>query len=589
MSFSVMAWWQALLLLAAAAAAAVWLFRMKIRPPRVGVPTLFLWRRVLDEKREMTWWERVRWAVSLAATVLIAVALALAVTRPGPRRSADASRGRRLIVLDSSWSMLARTESGGTRWDRAVRLAHRLAAASGGADVALATTADGLVEGPSADTALIETAIDRVRPSGGESAPWPVVAGVDAVHFITDGAVARSLDTGVTIHSVFEAAPNVAVTAFDARPAAAGAKAPEAFVAIANYAPAAQKVRLTITRDSTMIAERTVDLGPGEAGYQAFPIASGKGGRLLARVSAPQNALDVDDEASAWLPGGEPIAVTIVADEPAAALARLLKDAPWVTPTFVTPAQYRQGRADVFIFDRWAPPAPPNRPALLLAPPPVSWLGTAGADEKAPHWIQPGNHPVLDGVDPLTLDIKRARGLQAPGLTVVAQSEKGTPLVLVADAVDRRLIALSFAVADSNLAFAHAFPVLIGNALEWLAQPSFGPSRRPGRVTLPGSTLRVTDHSGNTMPLVRAGGFAVATLGTPGLHLVEAGGARGVVAVNVGDPEVSNLGRSSLAGKGQPSDAASSGGGRPWWTFAVIGAFLLASIEWWTWQRRVTV
>jgi len=108
-------------------------------------------------------------------------------------------------------------------------------------------------------------------------------------------------------------------------------------------------------------------------------------------------------------------------------------------------------------------------------------------------------------------------------------------------------------------------------------------------MTLPGSTLRVTDHSGNAMPLVRAGGFAVVTLATPGLHLVEAGGARGVVAVNVGDPEVSNLGRSSLAGKGQPSDAASGAGGRPWWTYAVIGAFLLASIEWWTWQRRVTV
>ena len=584
-----MVWWQALLLLGAVAAAAVWLFRLKVRPPRVGIPTLFLWRRVLDEKRDMTWWERVRRAVSLAATVLIAVALALAVTRPGPSRSADASRGRRLIVLDSSWSMLARTESGGTRWDRAVRMAHRLASASGGADVALATTADGLVEGPSADTALIETAIDRVRPSGGESAPWPVVAGVDAVHFITDGAVARSLDPGVTIHSVFEAAPNVAITAFDARPAAAGAKAPEAFVAIANYATAAQKVRLTITRDSTMIAERTVDLGPGEAGYQAFPITSGKGGRLLARVTAPQNALAVDDEASAWLPGGEPIEVTVVTDEPAGALALLFRNTPAVTATFVPPAQYRQGRADVFIFDRWSPPAPPNRPALMLAPPPVDWLGTAGADEKAPQWTQPGVHPVLAGVDPLTLEIKRARGVQGPGLTAVAQSEKGTPLVAVADAVDRRLVALSFTLAESNLAFAPAFPVLIGNALEWLAQPSFGPSRRPGRVTLPASTLRVTDHSGNAMPLVRAGGFSVATLDTPGLHLVEAGGARGVVAVNVGDPEVSNLGRSSLTGKTQPSDASSSGGGRPWWTYAVIGAFLLASIEWWTWQRRVTV
>ncbi len=584
-----MAWWQALLLLGAAAAAAVWLFRLKVRPPRIGVPTLFLWRRVLDEKREMTWWERVRRAVSLVATVLIAVSLALAVTRPGPRRTADASRGRRLIVMDSSWSMLAKTESGATRWDRAVRLAHRLAAASGGADVALATTADGLVEGPSADTALIETAIDRVHPSGGESAPWPVVAGVDSVHFITDGAVARTLDPSVTIHSVYEAAPNVAITAFDARPAAAGAKAPEAFVAIANYAPAAQKVRLTITRDSTMIAERTVDLGAGEAGYQAFPIATGKGGRLLARVTAPQNALDVDDEASAWLPGGEPIAVTVVTDEPGSALALLLQRAPGVTLTFVPPAQFRQGRADVYIFDRWSPPAAPNRPSLLIAPPPVEWLGTAATDEKAPQWIQPGAHPVLDGVDPLTLEIKRARGLKGPALVTVAQSEKGTPLVAVTDTVDRRLIALSFALAESNLAFAPAFPVFVGNALEWLAQPSFGPSRRPGRVTLPGSTLRVTDHTGSAMPLVRAGGFAVATLATPGLHLVEAGGARGVVAVNVGDPEVSNLGRSSLAGKGQSADAAASGGGRPWWTFAVIGAFLLVSVEWWTWQRRVTV
>ena len=65
---------------------------MKVRPPRVQVPTLLLWRRVFDQAREMTWWERVRRAVSLAATILIAVALALAVTRPGPA-SGPASRG----------------------------------------------------------------------------------------------------------------------------------------------------------------------------------------------------------------------------------------------------------------------------------------------------------------------------------------------------------------------------------------------------------------------------------------------------------------------------------------------------------------
>ena len=53
MSFGAMTAWQALLLIAGAAAAAVWLFRMKIRPPRVQVPTLLLWRRVFDQVREL--------------------------------------------------------------------------------------------------------------------------------------------------------------------------------------------------------------------------------------------------------------------------------------------------------------------------------------------------------------------------------------------------------------------------------------------------------------------------------------------------------------------------------------------------------
>src|SRR6187549_155446 len=129
MSFGAMAAWQALLLVAVAAAAAVAIFRMKLRPPRVQVPSLLLWRRVFDHARDLTWWEKVRRAVSLVATALIAVLLALAVTRPGPRRG-PASEGRVLIVLDSSWSMAARTRSGETRWQRAVRQARSLAAAA---------------------------------------------------------------------------------------------------------------------------------------------------------------------------------------------------------------------------------------------------------------------------------------------------------------------------------------------------------------------------------------------------------------------------------------------------------------------------
>ncbi|MGH9373434.1 MAG: BatA domain-containing protein, partial [Vicinamibacterales bacterium] len=149
MTFGAMAAWQAWLLLAGAAALAAGLFLIKLRPPRLLVPSLLLWRRVLDESRELTLWERIRRAVSLAVTILIALALVLAAARPRPvEGAADVASGRLLIVLDSSWSMQARTRSGETRWDRAVAEARRLVTAASGGRIALATTAEGLVEGP---------------------------------------------------------------------------------------------------------------------------------------------------------------------------------------------------------------------------------------------------------------------------------------------------------------------------------------------------------------------------------------------------------------------------------------------------------
>jgi hypothetical protein len=133
--------------------------------------------------------EKVRRAVSLVATVLVAILLALAVARPAPRVNAT-GRGRLLVVLDSSTSMSAKTSDGRTRWQHAVAMARRLMSSTSGGDVSLATTGEGLVEGPTSDTALLE----RARSSdavGGADVPWPRVTGTDAVHFITDGARER--------------------------------------------------------------------------------------------------------------------------------------------------------------------------------------------------------------------------------------------------------------------------------------------------------------------------------------------------------------------------------------------------------------
>src|SRR4030095_5549024 len=148
---------------------------IKLRPPRTLVPSLLLWQRVLDESRERTWWERIRRAVSLAVTVVIALMLAFAAVQPERRRGRSPNSGRRLIVLDSSLTMLATTSCGETRWHRAVAQAKRLSASYGGS-VALATTGDGLVEGPTTDRALIDAALDRMAPTGSDRTLVPALA-----------------------------------------------------------------------------------------------------------------------------------------------------------------------------------------------------------------------------------------------------------------------------------------------------------------------------------------------------------------------------------------------------------------------------
>ncbi len=585
MSFLAMPAWQAWLLVGGVGAFAAWLFFRKVRPPRVDVPSLLLWRRVFDQSRALSWWERVRRAVSLVATVLVAILLALAVARPVPGPAA-AAHGRLLVVLDSSTSMLARTADGRTRWQHAVALARRLLGSAGGADVSLATTGEGLVEGPTADTALVESALDRLAPVGGDDVPWPRVSGTDTVHFVTDGARERPIDPTVVIHSVFESSPNVAVSALAVRPATSPASPGEAYFEVANYA-SAQQVRVTLTRGRDTLVDQSVAIGASEVVRQVVPLPAGGDPRLRAHVSASENALAEDDDAVAWIAEAQPLAVTVVTEQ-ANALAPLLQHAPGVTTTFVTPAAYRAGVADVLIFDRWLPAEAPKTPSLAVAPPDAAWLGRAGGVERAPRWTNAGSHDVLAGIDPLTLDVARAVAYDGAGIDAIASSDAGTPLVEVVDRPDRRMVILTFGLGDSNLAVAPAFPVLVGNALEWLARPDGGEPRAPGLVALSASTKTIAGPDGRPVEIARAGHAAYARFVAPGFYDVDAGGSHRMIAVNAGAPATSNLTRTSL-----PEAARGAGGalpsGRAWWLYLAGIAVALVTIEWWTWNRRLTV
>ena len=594
MTFAAMPAWQAWLLLLAAGAAAAWIFLIKLRPPRTVVPSLLLWQRVLDESRELTLWERIRRAVSLVATVAIALMLAFAAVQPERRAGGQSAKsGRRLIVLDSSLTMLAHTPSGETRWERAVAHAKRLSAAYSG-DVALATTGDGLVEGPTTDRALIDAALDRIAPIGSDRTLWPHLAGAAEVHFLTDGALARASEPDVVIHSVFEAVPNVAITAFAVRPSFDPERAADAYLEVANYSSSSQRVQVVMTRGATPVMDRTIDMSAGESLRQVIPIARGGSEALRTHVEARQNALAIDDDAFAWVDRAQRLAVLVVSDDPAWLTSLLARD-PALRGSTVSTREYPGAEdADLVIFDRWAPPSAPRNPALYIAPPrDTAWLletaGRSAADEARPRWVQTGSHPVVRGVDPGTLTIERARTYTAVNVFAVARSARGTPLVSIVETPEQRAVIVAFGPGDSNLASAPAFPILIGNAFDWLMAPFGHDSRTPGLASLNDAVKSVAGPRGSSVPLAHVNHTALGVLRAPGLYVVEGGGARGTIAVNAGDPRLSDLTKTTLSGTSQAGLVRPGASMRPWWIYAAIIAFALALLEWWTWQRRITV
>jgi hypothetical protein len=591
MTFAAVAPWQAWVLLIAAGAMAAGLFLIKLRPPRIVVPSLVLWQRVLDASPDLTRWERIRRAVSLLATVVLALLLGLAVVRPSRQAGGQApGHGRALIVLDSSWSMLARTRSGETRWDRARAEARRIATSS--EEAAIATTADGLVEGPTDDVVLLDAALRRVNPSGEDDTAWPEVSGADAIHFITDGAVARRLDRRAVVHSVFEPASNVAVTAFDVRP---GVFAPErgkplilaeAYLEVANFSARAQKVRVALKRGDAVLSSHEIQMGAGEAYRETVPIAGRGAAALRVHVEAGDNALAIDDDGFAWVDRARPMSVMVVGTQ-TGWMRRVLAENPDVRVAYVVPSSYSAAGQDITIFDRWAPAAPPREPALYFAPPGnAAWLG-ATRDELKPLWERAGDHPVVRGVDPATLRIDRARSYSSADLAPVAQSRQGTPIVAIQESSARRSVVVTFSAAESNLPTAPGFPVLMANALEWLSHPvAQDGSRHPGLAAVSPAVDRVVAPDGSVVPFVRADGLQYAMLRVPGLYTVEGGGARSTIAVNASDPQRSNV---NHTGTRTTANVGEGGLERPWWIGCVVAAFLLALAEWWTWQRRITV
>ncbi|MBL8533221.1 MAG: BatA domain-containing protein [Betaproteobacteria bacterium] len=580
-------------LIAAVAAVICLLFLIKPARIRIAVASTLIWQRALGEKRAHH--RRRRWIVSLIAALLIGSSLALAVTRP----QLGGSRQRVVVVLDNTVSMSARTAHGSSRWNRAVAAARALVSRLGSngevllLDTAGTEAAAGFV---SRDEALVQ--LTRLRPSsrmGGRVPPLPVGEAFGGAHLFTDGVGIDAVPTGVTVYSVFEAAANVGITGFEARPLPGDPTRYQAFIQIANTGPMPKPVALDVrgaggfhvSRELEVAAETVINLG--------LDVTSVAKGPLQARILTPGDAFPLDDSAyCVVLPHREKRILLVTSGNPP--LEDSLRALPGVSLAVKRPASNLPMPAfDTYIFDRYAPADPPAAGALLFRPPPTPWLDASWqATGKVTKLAWDDAHPLSAGVSWRSVRLDAARSTAAPEGRAVVTADTGRgnrQAVVVAGEAKARWAAAGFALNDSNLPLQTGFPVFLVNAVNWLASGPELTSASVGLVELPLREAEVFEVAGNRVAATRTPDRTLFEATGPGVYLVRSGEKEDrIVVVNANDLRVAQINHRRIDGVGV-EDGEATREAVSWpepGILLLVLALVLLTIEWASFSRGAT-
>ena len=604
------------LILGGTAVAVAVLYWLKPPPRRMVVPSRLLWNRLLKEKRRSTFLDRLRWWISLMIALTIGLSVAAAMGCP-EFSWAGGDIPRMTIVMDNSATMATRAPGGFTRWEHAVALARGLLQRGSvdGEFLILDTSGQAPSRDPGDRRSALEI-LDGLSVSLGAPSrfPTPVVAD-GPLYFISDGVMIDDVPVEAEVISVYDPADNVGITAFEVGSVPSAPLEYQAFLEIANASLRPKEVSVRLSGAGEGGLRETVTLRAGESRGLTIDLSSFDRGPVRVTVITDGDAFAADDLAFAFLPVRSRTRIALVSPG-SVYLQSALADEPRLRVNSLTPGEYDESvRADLYIFDRWAPKEPPPGPALLFLPPNVGWLAPTVAVLTSPAvsgWDP--DHPLMRFVSLEDLRVDRAvrfvgaagapggAGAPAgPGTTGTSSEVEvivGTtelPLMIAAE-VPQKIIRVAFALEDSNFPLQPAFPIFLSNVLSWMMDEQGALLRSPGRVEVALPEAEVTDLGGAKIAASQVSGRTVFVAEEPGLYTVAAGHRRLRVAVSLADREHTAVNASSFS----PDDRATAppaalrlageqAGGSELWVVLLAVATLLVIVEWFTYHRRWTV
>ena len=575
---------QAALLALTTTAIIIAFYFLKLRHRRVFISSSILWRRVLDERQSHSLWEKLRRIISIVVTTAIALLIAMSLARP-EIESLTGKNERVVIVLDTSPTMNTQTSDGETRWQHAVKRAKSLLDSGGPTtEFRVLDTAGVTASAFTTDRNEARKLIDTMSPKSADP-QFPKVDGISQVYFVSDGVAIHNTPSFVKRISVFETANNVGITAFEVRSVPSTPLGYVAYLEVQNFGPPTE-AGITLSAAGGQRINKTVRLGTEETYKDVFDLSQFAGGGIRATVQAKDDALPLDDIAFAYLPIKRKTR-TLLVTRGNRYLETVLKLDNYVDLSVTDPANYRESaNIDAYIFDKFAPVAPPSRPALIFGTPNAAWLKPASGEIQKPEittWSE--DHPIMQFVAVHDVAIERAARIDAQNLTVVVAS-KQTPLIVVSE--KPKWVMLTFDLESSDFAFHVGFPIFIENVLAWFNRDQLALKRSPGIIDVPLGNAQIHTIDGKTVASEQQLGRTVFVANEPGLYDGTQGDTRVHLAVNLANPTFSDVNRSVFK-----TDRAAAAQQywlrRELWFYMLLAAVMLIGLEWFTYHRRITL
>lgn len=616
---------QALALFAAAGAVAVALYLLRLRQRRVSVPFLALWEPLLAKPASTRLFARLRRLLSLLVALLLIALLTAALADPRP---AEGSRQLRhtLLVVDAGLTMQA-TDVRPSRLAAALARAHDRIADAGSSHRMLVAQLDAALTPLSSLTSErdeLERALAHVQPTdaatNAEAAYRFALAVLEGRHgarvvVLSDRATApdaklaaalKHAGIAVEMVRIGRGDANFAVTEFALRRYPLDKTRAELFFEVRNASRAQGKLELTLFGDGAPLAVETLDVAAGASVRRIFDDIGGVDRTLEARIRPLDGARDdlpADDHAYAVVPPRRRARVLCVSEDNRYLEAALLLDE-YLTVDVVAPANYASAEGyDAVIYDRFVPPRAPGADAIYLRPAPaagrVAPLEVTGEVERPLFDRIERDHPILRWTALRDVNVARALLLQPAAGDHVLAADPRTPLIVAGERDGHRFVALGFDVRQSDLPLRVAWPLLILNAIDWFHGEDAGylsPAEvgDPVRVALPAGVTRarVTGPDGVARTLDALDGAVVTSSRRAGFVRVAADTTEQVVAVNR-SPEASGDIAPAAGHRERPESAPPvsrrEGGGQPAWTWLLLLACAIATLEWAAYHRRWSV